>query len=317
MYALGPGLCLWLAMAAPAAAQDAHLVVVTGVAGDEEHATQFQAWAAAVVDHAKKSGLPAANVAYVGERPERDAARIQARSTRESVTKAVNDAAARAKPGDDVFVLLIGHGSFDGKDAAFNLPGPDLTVAEWGKLLDQFVDERVVFINTASSSGAFVEPLKKTGRTIVTATKTGGERNEPRFAQYFVEGLSSEGGDKDRNGRISILEAFEFALAKVKEVYEQGGHILTEHAVLEDSAQGKLAGAAFITPDKTRAAIAQATDPAVRALMEQQSDLERQVAALRLKKDLMDPAEYDRQLEKLLTDLALKTREVRERESKK
>ena len=41
------------------------------------------------------------------------------------------------------------------------------------------------------------------------------------------------------------------------------------------------------------------------------------MAALRVKKDLMDPAEYDRQLEQLLTDLALKTRDVRDRESGK
>ena len=306
-------------MGAPsrALAQDTHLIVITGVAGDDDHTTLFRKWAAAVVDDAKKNGLPDANITYLGDQPEQDSTRIRARSTRENVTKAFTDTAVRAKPGDDVFVLLIGHGSFDGREAAFNLPGPDLTAADFGKLLDKFSDERVVFINTASSSGAFVDTVKKTGRTIVTATKTGGERNEPRFAQYFVEALSNEAADRDRNGRVSILEAFDYAQTKVKESYEQGGHILTEHAVLEDGAQGKLAATEFIAPDKAKAAIAQVTDPALRALLEQQNDLERQVAALRLKKDTMDPAEYDRQLEKLVTDLALKAREIRDREAAK
>jgi len=311
------GLALLLACgyARTAAAQDIHLIIVTGVSGDDEHKTAFSKMAARVVDEAKKAGLPAANITYLSEQPDQDPTRSRERSTRDNVTKALTDVAARAKAGDDVFVLLIGHGSFDGKDAAFNLPGPDLTVADWGMLLDKLNNQRVIFINTASSSGAFLEPLKKSGRTILTATKTGGERNEPRFAEYFVEGLVGDAADRDRDGRVSILEAFDYAQAKVKEVYEQGGHILTEHAMLEDGAQGKVASAEFIMPDKARAAIAQVSDPALRTLLEQQNDLQRQVAALRVKKDSMEAAEYDRQLEKLLTDLALKTKEVRDREA--
>ena len=286
-------------------------------AGDDEHTMLFHKWATSVVDSAKKSGLPDANITYLGDQPEQDPSHIRARSTRENVTKAFADVAARAKPGDDVIVLLIGHGSFDGHDAAFNLPGPDLTAADFGKLLDKLSAERVAFIDTSSSSGAFVEPLKRPDRIIVTATKTGGERNEPVFAQYFVEALGGEDADRDRNGRVSILEAFDYAQTKVKAYYDQGGHILTEHAILEDGSQEKLAGTLFLAPDKTTAAIAQTTDPELRALLEQQSDLERQVAVLRLKKDGMDPADYDKQFEKLLTDLALKTKEVRDREAKK
>jgi hypothetical protein len=309
------GLALLGPLAGSAAAQDMHLVVVTGVSGDEEHAASFQKWAGAVVDHAKKNGLADANIQYLAERADPAASPARQRSSRENVTAAMTAVAGRTKPGDDVVVLLIGHGSANGDDAAFNLPGPDLTATDWKGLLDRLADRRVTFINTASSSGAFVEPLKSPARTIVTATRTGGERNEPRFAEYFVESLGQEGTDRDRNGRISILEAFDYAQAKVKETYEQAGHIQTEHAVLEDGAEGKLAAAQFMAPDRSRAAIAAVTDPELRALMQQQSDLERQVAALRLKKDGMEAAEYDRQLETLLTELALKTRAVRERQA--
>jgi hypothetical protein len=301
-----------------ASAQDVHLIVITGVAGEDELAAQYHKWATAVIDAAKKKGVPDANITYLAESTEKDPSRIRARSTRENVAKAFTDVAGRARANDEVFVLLIGHGSFDGRQAAFNLPGPDLSTAEFADLLKKLSLQRVVFVNTASSSGAFVEPLAGPGRTIVTATKTGGERNDTRFAEFFVEALTTDTADRDRNGRISVLEAFDYAKSRVAGAYEKDGHILTEHAVLEDGNQGKLAATMFLSPEGARRAdIAAISDPALRALAEQQDALERQVAELRLKKETMDPAQYEQQLEKLLTDLALKTKEIRDREGKK
>jgi len=173
------------------------------------------------------------------------------------------------------------------------------------------------FVNTASASGAFLEPLAGPARTIVTATKTGGERNEPRFAEYFVEALGSESADRDRNGRVSILEAFDYAASKVKAAYEKEGHILTEHAALEDGSQGKLAGTQFLAPERSRTAAAQAAPPALRAILEERDSLERQVNDLRLRKESMDPARYDQELERLLTELAVKTKAIRDFEGKK
>jgi hypothetical protein len=272
----------------------------------------FDKMATNVVEAAKKHGVLEANIAYLGEAPG-----VKVRATRDNVTKAFADLAARAKPNDEIFVLLIGHGSFDGKTAAFNLPGPDLTADDYAKLLQRFPTQKIAFVNTASSSGAFLQPLAGPARTIVTATKTGGERNETKFAEYFVEALDSEAADRDRNGRVSVQEAFDYAAGKVKAAYEKEGHILTEHASLDDGAQGKLASTQYLAPPRSRTAAAQAADPATRALLEQRDALERQVADLRLKKDSMDPAQYDQQLEKLLTELALKTKAIRDAEGKK
>jgi hypothetical protein len=294
-----------------AAAQDTHLLVVAGVGGDEEHVKNFHQWATAVVESAKKQGILPANIAYLGESPE-----AGARASRDNVTKAFVDMAGRAKANDEIFVLLIGHGSFDGKAGVFNLPGPDLTTDEYARLLARFTTQKVAFVNTSSSSGAFLEPLKGPARTIVTATRTGGERNETRFPEFFIEALTSDAADRDRNGRVSVQEAFDYATTKVKASYEQGGHILTEHATLEDGAQGKLAATQFLAPVRSRTAAAQAADPATRALLEERDELERKVAELRLRKDQMEAAAYEQELEKLLTDLALKTKALRERESK-
>ncbi|MFN7984964.1 MAG: C13 family peptidase [Vicinamibacterales bacterium] len=308
--------CLLFAVAPHASAQDVHVLVVTGVSGDDEHAVQFQKWAGAVVDAAKKHGVLDANVNWLAEAPDKDP-RIKGRASRDGVVKALTDLAAKAKANDEVFILLIGHGSFDGKTAAFNLPGPDLTADDYKTLLQKFPSQKVVFVNTASSSGAFVSTLAGPARTIVTATRTGGERNETRFAEFFVQALDAEEADRDRNGRVSVQEAFDYAASKVKAAYEKEGHILTEHATLDDSAQGKLAGTMYFAPERSRTAAAQSADPALRALLEQRDGLERQVNDLRLRKDSMDPAAYDQQLEKLVTDLAVKTRQIREFENKK
>ena len=232
-----------LLLAAPAFAQDTHLLVVAGVGGDEDHVKAFNKYALAIMDAARKHGLADANITYLGENPEQSGGRMKARATRDNVTKAFTDLAAGAKAIDDVFIILIGHGSFDGRQAAFNLPGPDLTADDYKALLAKFPTQKIVFVNTASSSGAFIQALAGPARTIVAATRTGGERNETRFAQYFVEAFDTDAADRDRNGRISVQEAFDYAAGKVKSAYEQEGHIMTEHATLDDSNQGKLAAA--------------------------------------------------------------------------
>jgi len=293
----------------PASAQQTHLLVITGVPGDEEHEAQFQKWATTFIDAAKKNdGVPDANITYLSDK----------RSTREGVTKAFADVAARVKPDDAVVILLIGHGSFDGTQAAFNLPGPDLTVAEWAKLLGKFPTQHVAFVDTSSSSGAFLAPMAGPGRAIVTATKTGGERNETQFPEYFVEAFKDNAADRDRNGHVSVFEAFEYAKAKVTQSFQQKGLLLTEHATLDDGGEGRLAATIFLGIGRTEAGVAvDLSDPAVKALVEERDALDQQIAALKLKKASMDGAEYDARMERLLTDLALKTKAIRERQAKK
>jgi hypothetical protein len=304
-----------LVPAAHATAQATHLVVIVGVGGSEEHSALFHKWASAMVDAAKKTGLPEGNVQYLGERTETDPSRIRARSTRENVTKVFTDLASTTKPDDEVFVVLIGHGTFDGRLGAFNLPGPDLSAGDYATLLDRFKSQRVIFVNTASSSGAFLT-LAAPGRTIITATKTGGERNETRFPGFFVDALSGTAADRDRNGRVSVLEAFDYARTMVAAEYEKGGHILTEHATLDDGTEGKVAAMQFLAPNRSQSAEMASADPALRALVAEREALERQINVLQQRKNAMDPAQYEQQLEKLLTELALKSRSIRELETK-
>jgi hypothetical protein len=293
--------------APPALAQQTHLLVITGVPGDEEHAAQFKKWATAFIDAAKKNDkVPDANITYLFDRG----------ATREGVTKAFADLDARVKATDSVIVLLIGHGSFNGTDAAFNLPGPDLTVAEWAKLLGKLPSQHVALIDTSSSSGAFLPAIALPGRVVVTATKTGGERNETLFPEYFVAAFSDPAADGDRNGHVSVLEAFEYAKTKVVEAFKQKGNLLTEHATLDDGGDGHLAATMYLGIGRAEAAV-DTSDPETKKLVDERTAIETQIEGLRLKKTSMDPAQYDAQMESLLTDLALKTKAIRDRQARK
>jgi len=311
---------LWLLLlAAPALAQDTHLLMITGSPGDDEHAKNFHKWATAIIDAGKgKGGLTDATITYLGDRPEMDEAHIKARSTKANVEKAFADLAAKAQPADEVVIVLIGHGSFDGKIGSFNLPGPDLTTDDYAKLLSAIKSQRIVFVNTASASGAFLQALAGPGRTVITSTKTGGERNEPVFAQFFADAFTDASADTDRNGRVSIAEAFEYAKSKATATYTKAGTILTEHATLDDSREGRFAATLYLESERARAdKTAKVANPELRALLEQQQALQTQIDGLKLKKDLIPAAEYDKEMEKLLTELAVKARAIRDIEAKK
>jgi Peptidase C13 family len=318
-----------LALAAPAAAQNVHLLVIVGLAGDPEHAELFQRWASTLVDGATgRLGIARDHVVYLSDQPEKDAARATGKSTQQEIQKAFAAVAKNAREDDVVFVVLIGHGTFDGKIAKFNLPGPDMRPADFAPLLKSLPSKHVVFVNTASSSGPFVEELAGPGRTIVTATRTGAERFATLFGGYFVDALFSDGADADKNRRISVLEAFDAARLGVARAYEQEGIMLTEHPLLDDSGDGKGVTdpkadgkvgrvAAILSLGTPQAAEAMPADPKMRALYGERRDLERRVEGLKLMKSGMEPARYAAELEKLLTELAVKSKEIRDLEGKK
>jgi hypothetical protein len=318
-----------LALAAPAAAQNVHLMVVVGLAGDPEHAELFQRWASTLVDGATgRLGIPRDHVVYLSDQPDKDAKRVTGKSTQQEIQRALGTIAKTATEDDVVFVVLIGHGTFDGKVAKFNLPGPDMTPGDFAPLLKSIPSRHVVFVNTASSSGPFLEDLAGPGRTIVTATRTGAERFATLFGGYFVDALFSDSADADKNRRISVLEAFDAAKLGVARAYEQEGIMLTEHPLLDDSGDGKGVAdpkpdgkegrvAALLSLGTPQAAEAMPADPKMQALYQERRDLERRVEGLKLMKSGMEPARYASELEKLLTALAVKSKEIRDLEGKK
>ena len=292
-----------LALAPPLTAQD-RVVVVTGIGGGAEYAARFHASASAMVRAAKAAGIADANVAYLAG----DSLPGTARSTKANVERVLADAVRGAGPEDLVFVLLIGHGSHEGAESRLNLPGPDITAAGISRILADARSRRVVLVNAASGSGDFVGALAAPGRTIITATKSSAERNETQFAQHFVAAFAGAGADTDKDGRTSVLEAFEYARREVTRVYASDNRLLTEHAVLDDGADGTVARSLFLgRPGQP----ANASDPAMARLLDQKREIESRLAALRARKDSIPATEYDTRLEGLLVELAEKDGAIR------
>ena len=307
-----------------AAAQETYVIVIGGLGGDPAYGERFLEWGGSFVESAEGLGVPRDHITYLGEKPDADP-RITGRSSRENVERTFAETASRTTPGDHVFVLLIGHGSYTAGESRFNLPGPDLTAEDFALMLDQLSDQRVSFVNMTSASGGFVAALSGPGRAVVTATKTGMERNESVFGGHFIDAFTGEGADLDKNGRVSLSEAFEFARTEVAREYETDGRILTEHALLDDNGDGEgsteldegldgsLAGTLYVGASPATVAAMSTDDPALRALYEEKATLERRIEELRAIRDQMEPARYESALEDLLVQLALKNREIQAR----
>ena len=324
-------LVVWL-VATPAAAQQSHVLVITGLGGDTEYTEQFHEWAVTLIDAAvSRYKVPADNIIYLGEKPDLAPEAISNRSSRENVEAAVDDIAARAAPGDHVIVVLFGHGSYT--DAArINLPGRDLSADDFADLIGRLGGQQVTFVNTASASGPFIEKLSGDGRTVVTATRSGGERNAAIFGGYFVEAFAGgqDEADQNKDSRVSMLEAFTYARLRVEQSYAADGLLATEHALLDDDGDGEgtgepdpltgdgmLARSLFFTGGEGVRAEVAPDDPQLAARYEEQQVLETRVEELRRLRDGADPEQYAQELERLLIELAFKSREIRELEAAK
>jgi len=323
---------LLLALATPAAAQDSYVLIVTGLEGDAEHGAQFFLWASKLADTLRTTfQIPADRVVYLAEKPDRDPQKITGPATRDSIEKTIASFAARPRSTDVIFIVLFGHGSSDGTDARFNLPGPDLTAADFAKLLGRLQTPRVVFVNTTSSSGEFIKALAGPRRTILTATRSGAERYDTQFGGFFVEAFGADAADTNKDRRVSVLEAFTYARGQVQRSFEKEGLLQTEHALLDDDGDGtpaqepdamkpdgRVAATLYLgTPPLTTASGALITDPALKALYEERLALERRIEELKAIKDTMPEDSYNAELEKFATELALKNRDIRQKEDKK
>jgi hypothetical protein len=202
------------------------VIVVVGAAGTPEYATQFAAWAKLWEQACNKSNATFTLVGLDEPGISSDLTRIQ-----QILADQSGETAAA------LWLVLIGHGTFDGRTAKFNLRGPDLSakdLAEWLKPLHR----PIAVIDTTSSSAPFLKELSSPGRIIITATKSGFEQNYARFGQYLAEAIIDPKADLDKDGQTSLLEAFLSASHAVGQFYAAAGRLATEHALLDDNGDG-------------------------------------------------------------------------------
>ena len=283
------------------------LVVVVGAPGAAEFAPRFQAAGEAWQAAGQRGGAEGHRVGLADD----------------SALAQLDELVPRlaATPGGPLWIVLLGHGTFDGREAKFNLRGPDLTAKALSGWLEGS-ERPVAVINCSASSAPFLKVLSAPGRTIVTATKSGTEDSYARFGEFLAETIDAAEADRDQDGSTSLLEAFVAASGRVREFYRQQGRIATEEALIDDNGDGLGTPADWFRgvravkvakdgaeADGRRAHQLQLAPGEEERLLSaearaRRNALEEELFALRSRKDEMPADAYFRELERIVRALA-------------
>ncbi|MBI1353945.1 MAG: hypothetical protein GC160_06330 [Acidobacteria bacterium] len=286
MRALFLGMAVGLAGLSPLGAAS-QFVIIEGLGGAPEYSERFADEAGRVAAAARRSSGDDANVRLL-RGPE---ARL------DNLVKVFSGLQALS-PDDSLAVILIGHGTDDGEQYKFNIPGPDITAERLANLLDKIPVKRQLVVNTTSASGGAVDALKGPSRIVVSATKNGRERNATVFSRYWADAFEAPEADQDKNETITVAEAFQFAQAKVAAYFDEAKRLATEHPSIE----GELAESFVLA--RLGASAEALNDPALRPLTAKREKLEIAIDELKLQKDAMSEEDYFNKLQALLIDLA-------------
>ena len=301
----------------PAAAETRWAVVISGASGGEKYAEQMRGW---------REGLRSAMVDRYGFKAEHvrllvdESASTGEKGSADNVRKVFTEIKKAGTKDDFVLVILLGHGTYDGDVAKFNLVGPDLTAKDWTDMLAG-MPGRLALVNTTEASFPFLESLTAKGRVVITATDSAAQKYATVFPEYFVKAIREASTDLDKNGRTSLFEVFAAASAAVKQHYEQNGQLATERAVLDDNGDGKGREATAEGPDGGVARMsyldaesaAESANPEIAALAKRRRTLEMQAEEHKQLKGVMPDGEWNATFEKLMLELAQVSAEIRKK----
>lgn len=298
-WAFLAAIILTAAIASPVRGQstDTACLIVTGLGGVPEFDENFQKWGKQT-DEICRDQMNAESRFVDGSE-----------ARKETILEAMEQITSSLNANGEMWLFLIGHGSYDRRGYKFNIAGPDLTDGEIQDLLSDHPGARSILVAATSASGALTK-LAQPGRIIVTATRSERERQPPLFMSFFVEAAQSEEADANRDGRVSIQEAFQYTEQQVKRWYEDKGRLQTEHAVLSEAEGASFSGSAYLA----RPAPRQFENPEAKALARQRTEVEREIEDLKLRKTQLPEDEYFQQLETLLVRLATLNEEIEDLE---
>jgi hypothetical protein len=300
------------------------VVIMAGPTVGEDNKSTFRQWAFSLHDIlARDYGYSSESITLLhdqGRNSNEDqsaAARVDGPVNLAGITNALETLQGQVKQGDQITIYLIGHGSGADEESKFNIVGPDITGTQFAEMLDPFSEQDIVIVNTTSASYGFSASLSSEGRVVISSTRSPSEKFDPIFSRYFIEALDQRNGDRDKNNRVSMLEAFNYAKVSVDQWYEEQGRLASEHAGLDDNGDalfslnptiadvdGRLAEIAYI--DTLEDDGENLSDRAL-SLKARMQEVERSVFILRGRKADFLEADYWRQLETLLVELAKTT----------
>jgi hypothetical protein len=285
------------------------LVIVSGLGGAPKYTKDFADLANELATAAKvRTGLADSVIAWYGDPAAPKSTWYRGPSLRDTIENAVARLASRPA-AEQVVIVLIGHGSGEAEETRISLPGPDLSAKDFARILGRLGTRRVAFVNLTSASGDMAAILAAPGRVVITATKSAFERNESQFGSFFIGAFAKDGADTDKDNRVSLLEAFQFAEIETARLYETDGRLATEHPQIAD--ESGVARLFFLAPGARQREGANAR---LNALYAERFALDEQIQALKKRKDSMAVEAYETELERLVLLLAQKAREIRELE---
>ena len=312
-YIVSIVLMLWAASVVCAQKSDPNkfAVIINGPGGEAVYAKQFEEWTKQLSGVlAERYGFDSKNVRVLSDKT----------ATAEEVKKSFATLKSQLDANNVLYLFLIGHGSFDGKESKFNLVGPDLSASDYNVLLTSLPTRRVVVLNMASASGEFIKSLAAKGRIVITATRNGQETNATRFAGFFISALNAADADTDQDGHISVLEAFVYASRLTDDFYKRAGRLATEHALIDDNGDGvgrekAEAGeglVARVTYLDSLSVDEAAASAATVKLLKERTRLEGEIEQLIARKSNTPEAEYEATLERLFIELAKVNRSIKQ-----
>lgn len=287
-------LAIMCVTAVPCWAGDQYALVVSGASGGDAYTKKYDGLRTSLVNLLKSFGYADDHVVTLSE------------ASRDRIHDALQSLRARLRKDDSLFVVLIGHGTAEGDVAKFNLVGPDMTARDWADQLAP-IEARLIFVDTTAASFPFLRQLARPGRIVITATDSTAQEFETVFPEFFVKAFSDPAADSDKDGRVSIFEAFLYASANVRAWFDRQNRLPTERALLDDDGDGVGREAWSPAPDGAVAKLTYLRPRAAAAsepLAKRQADIESAIADLKTRRATMTPEAYDAELERLLTDLA-------------
>jgi len=213
------------------------VLVVVGASGTAEYGRLFETWAGRWMDAARQGGATAVLIGKPADEEEKKPTDTDWEQLRQRIAS-FHDTTAHAD-GAELWIVLLGHGTYDGRLARFNLRGSDVSASDLQEWLDG-IECPTVVANCASASAPFMQKLAAHNRVIITATKSGGEQNFARFGEYLSRAIGDASLDLDKDGQTSVFEAYLSASRQTDQFYESEGRLATEHSLLDDNgdAQG-------------------------------------------------------------------------------
>jgi hypothetical protein len=258
-------------------------VVIAGLGGEPPYTEEFETQARSIAD--QLSATADELTLLTGD----DASTA-------AIARTLSGWAERSVPDDRLIVVYIGHGSYDEEHYRFNLPGPDPTGDTFSSWLNAYRGKRQLVIASGSSSGALHDFLASDDRTVMTATRGGGQRNATIFGEFLTSALTVESADTDKDRSIGAEEAFAYASSRVTSYYDRRQEMATENPTRSGPVS-----------TLTLASLNPLPDPGAEhaPLYAHREAIERDIEALKATRADFAANDYFEELQRLLLDLAV------------